>query len=321
MLWSADGHQGAIEVLFFYLPFGLMVARLTQLRVDRRALTGALTVQTVLAVVFATVALGQEFTHHIFWNPGIEVENTYKSFFRVNSLFWDASIYARFMAVTLVLLAGVAIHRRAAPWLLALMAYLFLGMYMSYSQSGYLALAVGALALGASLWPRRVTIGIVATAGVAGALALVVALQGSTANKVDIRSSASVAAGPSCDRRPPTRGRRHRWVLAGRAGGHQAPLASGSAASHTTAAHRHLRAGPLGLALYVGMIAAVVVAAIGPGRYRTVRLTLLAAFLAILTSSVFYNAFFEDPTTWILMALIVLTTTSLDTSPATERRT
>ena len=50
------------------------------------------------------------------------------------------------------------------------------------------------------------------------------------------------------------------------------------------------------------------------------RLTLLAAFLAILTSSVFYNAFFEDPTTWILMALIVLTTTSLDTAAGPERR-
>ena len=94
-----------------------------------------------------------------------------------------------------------------------------------------------------------------------------------------------------------------------------------SAASHTTPLTVISELGPLGLALYVGMIAAVVVAAIGPGRYRTVRLTLLAAFLAILTSSVFYNAFFEDPTTWILMALIVLTTTSLDTSPATERRT
>lgn len=321
MLWSADGHQGAIEVLFFYLPFGLMVARLTQLRVDRRALAGALTVQTVLAVVFATVALGQEFTHHIFWNPGIEVENTYKSFFRVNSLFWDASIYARFMAVTLVLLAGVAIHRRAAPWLLALMAYLFLGMYMSYSQSGYLALAVGALALGAGLWPRRVTIGIVAAAGVAGALALVVALQGSTANKVTsdrlhlwrlarrvIADHPLAGAGIGGFSRAALEGTNHPWRVA-------------SAASHTTPLTVISELGPLGLALYVGMIAAVVAAAIGPGRYRTVRLTLLAAFLAILTSSVFYNAFFEDPTTWILMALIVLTTTSLDTSPATERRT
>ncbi len=130
MIWTADIKHGGVEMFFFYLPFGLMIARLGQLALTRRDLRYGLIVQTALAVVFATVALWQEATHHVFWNPGIEVENTYKSFFRVNSLFWDASIYARFMAVSLILLAGVAIHRRASPWLLALMAYLFLGMYV-----------------------------------------------------------------------------------------------------------------------------------------------------------------------------------------------
>ena len=214
MAWSVDTHHGAIEMLFFYLPFGLMVARLAQLEINVDALRGALTVQTVLAIVFATVALGQELTHHIFWNPGIEVENTYKSFFRVNSLFWDASIYARFMAVTIVLLAGVAIHRRASPWLLALMTYLFLGMYVSYSQSGYLALAVGTLALGASLWPRRITIGIVATAGVAGFVALAGRAQRFKRQQGHLRPPAPVAARQTRHQRPPA-GRRRPWrVLA-----------------------------------------------------------------------------------------------------------
>jgi O-antigen ligase len=320
MAWSVDSHHGAIEMLFFYLPFGLMVARLAQLRIDPSALRAALTVQAVLAVVFATVALGQELTHHIFWNPGIEVENTYKSFFRVNSLFWDASIYARFMAVTLVLLAGVAIHRRASPWLLALMTYLFLGMYVSYSQSGYLALAVGTLALGASLWPRRVTIGIVATAGAAGLVALLIALSGSSANKVTsdrlhlwrlakrvISDHPLTGAGLGGFSKAALAGSKHPWRVA-------------SAASHTTPLTVIAELGPVGIVLYVAMIAAVVVAAVGSGPYRAVRLTLLAAFLAILTSSIFYNAFFEDPTTWILMALLVLTATSLDTAASPEQR-
>ena len=224
MLWTVDSHQGAIEMIFFYLPFGLMVARLAQLRIDARALHDALTVQAVLAVVFATVALGQEFTHHIFWNPGIEVENTYKSFFRVNSLFWDASIYARFMAVTLVLLAGVAIHRRASPWLLALMTYLFLGMYVSYSQSGYLALAAGTLALGASLWPRRVTIGIVATAGVGGLVALLVALTGKR-EQGHLRPWHLLAPRPAGDQRPSLRRRRPGWVFEAALAGTARPVA------------------------------------------------------------------------------------------------
>ena len=64
----------------------------------------------------------------------------------------------------------------------------------------------------------------------------------------------------------------------------------------------------------------MVVAAIGSGPLPGGAADAARAFLAILTSSVFYNAFFEDPTTWILMALIVLTTTSLDTPPDAERR-
>ena len=66
-------------------------------------------------------------TKDVFWNPKIIVGNEYASFFRVNSLFYDASIYGRFMAVTIVLLAGVAVYRRMAPPLVALIAVLFAG--------------------------------------------------------------------------------------------------------------------------------------------------------------------------------------------------
>ena len=96
------------------------------------------------------------------------------------------------------------------------------------------------------------------------------------------------------------------------------PWRVASAASHTTPLTVVAELGPVGIVMYLAMIAAVVAAAVGSGPFRAVRLTLLAAFLAILTSSIFYNAFFEDPTTWILMALLVLTSTSLDT-PRTRR--
>ncbi len=321
MLWSADRHHGGIEMIFFYLPFGLMVGRLAQLRPRREWFEWALIVQVVLALVFATVAFGQELTHHVFWNPGVEVENTYKSFFRVNSLFWDSSIYGRFMAVTLVLLAGVAIHRKATPWLLGIMAYVALGMYFSYSQSGYVALAIGALALGAGIWSRKITIGIVVAGSAIGVAALGVALHGSSANKV-------------------TSGRLHLWRLtrhvvenhplagAGMGGFSKAALAGSrypwrvaSAASHTTPFTVIAEQGPLGIVLYAGLIAATIVTAIGPGAYRAMRLVLLAAFLAILASSVFYNAFFEDPAMWIILALIVLATTNIDTPAAKEPAT
>jgi hypothetical protein len=55
-----------------------------------------------------------------------------------------------------------------------------------------------------------------------------------------------------------------------------------------------------------------------------VRLTLVAVFAALITSSLFYNAFFEDPSTWICMALIAFATSHTpsrvpEPAPALER--
>ena len=100
--------------------------------------------------MFAAVALWQFATKDVFWNPKIIVGNEYAAFFRVNSLFCDASIYGRFMAVTIVLLAGVAIYRRISPRLLVLIALLFAGHVHAPTRSrAMLALAAGALVLGA----------------------------------------------------------------------------------------------------------------------------------------------------------------------------
>ena len=98
-------------MLFFLLPFGLLAALVAAGPVGRWELRLALIVQVVLAVVFALVAFYQYAAKDVFWNPKIIVGNEYASFFRVNSLFWDASIYGRFMAMTIVL-AG---RRRRLP--------------------------------------------------------------------------------------------------------------------------------------------------------------------------------------------------------------
>ena len=111
LLWTVDLHQGAVTMLFFYLPFAFMWMRIAQLGWSPSGLRTAFLAQCGLAILFAAVALWQEATRHVFWNPSVEVSNAYRSFFRVNSLFWDASVYGRFMAVTLVLCAGVAVYR------------------------------------------------------------------------------------------------------------------------------------------------------------------------------------------------------------------
>ena len=57
-----------------------------------------------LAVVFAAVGLFQWATHEVFWNNKVRIGNAYHSelFFRVNSLFWDPSIYGRFLVVAIL---------------------------------------------------------------------------------------------------------------------------------------------------------------------------------------------------------------------------
>ena len=160
LLWSVDSHQGGVQMLFFYLPFGYLVTRIVALRPTLRQLRLMLYTDVALALVFAAVAFWQYESRHLFWNQKIIVSNQYASFFRVNSLFYDASVYGRFMAVTIVLLAAVAVYRRATPQLLGLMALLFLAQYLSYSQSSLMALAAGALLIGATIWPRRLLVGL-----------------------------------------------------------------------------------------------------------------------------------------------------------------
>jgi hypothetical protein len=317
LAWSADHNRGGVDVLFFYLPFGILIARLGQLRERPRGLRMAFAVQLALAAVFGAVALWQEVTRTIFWNPTVEVANTFKPYFRVNSLFWDSSIYARFMAVTLVLLAGLAIYRRLTVPIAAGMAGLFVAMYFAYSQSGLLALAMGALALGATLWPRRLTLGVAAVAGALGAVALAVALASHGANRVTSDRLHLIRLGERVVEHHPLLGAGLGGFARAALAGTAHPFRLAGAASHTTPVTVVAEQGPLGLVLYLLLIVAVFQAALRPTGDRGVRLTLLAAFTAILTSSLFYNAFFEDPATWILMALIALA--SARPAPVRER--
>jgi putative inorganic carbon (hco3(-)) transporter len=195
LTWSADQRQGAVQLLFFYLPFGFLLARVASLRPSLRDLRLALGVQVLLGLVFAAVAFWQFATRDVFWNPKIIVGNEYAAFFRVNSLFYDASIYGRYMAVTIVLVAGVAIARRISPLAVVVLAVLFAGQYIAYSQSSLLALAAGAVVLGASIWPRKVVIGLAAFCLVVGVAGLAVAVHGNSTKNVTSDRSTLISDG------------------------------------------------------------------------------------------------------------------------------
>src|SRR5919204_5583355 len=114
LAWSKDAHDGAIELLAFYLPFTLLaigIARLPWSRLGLRVLYAEI---TIMAVVFAIVGFYQYETRDIFQNPKVITSNAYAPFFRVNSVFWDPSIYGRFLVVAMVA-SIVAIVRWRSP--------------------------------------------------------------------------------------------------------------------------------------------------------------------------------------------------------------
>ena len=102
LLWSKDPRQGAIELLFFVLPFGLLAVVLARLAWSRGWVLTLYVQLAVMALVFAVIGIVQYETRNIFWNPKVSVDNAYAPsgwFYRVNSVFYDPSIYGRFLVV------------------------------------------------------------------------------------------------------------------------------------------------------------------------------------------------------------------------------
>ena len=109
-----------------------------------------------MTVLFAVVGIYQEVARHVFWNPKVIVGNAYQSFFRVNSLFWDPSIYGRFLVIAILASLVVGRWSRSARtvWIVAgVIGLAWVGMLFSYSQTSFASLLVGVLVAGALLAP------------------------------------------------------------------------------------------------------------------------------------------------------------------------
>ena len=113
LLWSDDLRQGAIFLVAFVLPFGLLAIGFARLPWSRRGLRALFGLLVVTALAYATVGLYQWATREVFWNPKLKVDNAYAPFFRVNSVFWDPSIYGRYLVVAILATLGARPARAA----------------------------------------------------------------------------------------------------------------------------------------------------------------------------------------------------------------
>ncbi|MBV8256409.1 MAG: O-antigen ligase family protein, partial [Actinobacteria bacterium] len=173
LAWTQDVHEGAIEALAFYVPFAVLalaIARLPRSSTRLKILLGEL---AAMAVVFAVIGLYQYDTRNVFQNPKVITSNAYAAFFRVNSVFWDPSIYGRFLVVALIPAVVLIVRGRSLRWAWVATAFVvvaWLGLLVSFSQSSFGALLVGVVGIAIVAWRWRALLAVVVAAAVLGGL-------------------------------------------------------------------------------------------------------------------------------------------------------
>ena len=309
VLWSSADAAAQNLLQYFLLPFVVLVAVVARAPFPTW-MPRALGIAAVsLAALFASVGLAEEATHRlIFYTPAVEIGNAYSSFFRVTSLFRDPSLYGRHVVLGIAVVLAAAWYRKLGLTIAAVVvAFLFAGLFFSYSQSSLVALFGVAVFVSVVAGDRAVRVVAAATA------VLVIAGGGAfVADKV---------AGASTQRVTSDRSRRidltarvfakHPLVgvgLGSQPAASQAISANGGPpalfVSHTTPLTVAAELGVVGLALYAALLAGSSKALLRVYRLEAAfGLALAAVFLGLFVHSLFYSGFFEDPLTWLVLGV------------------
>src|SRR5262245_39838609 len=187
LTWTGDLRAGTIELLFFLFPFVVLLACIARSPlVDWTARALAVT-RVALGCGFAAVGLSQLWTGELYFARDLEVANAYTSYFRTTSLFADSSIYARELALGIMVLV-VALWLRRIGFLvaLALIALLWVGIFFSYSQSTMVSLVVSLLVvsvIAADRLNRRVIVASTLVCIVVAAVAVALASRDQSATR------------------------------------------------------------------------------------------------------------------------------------------
>jgi O-antigen ligase len=319
-LYSEDFSKGLQEVCFFLVPFTLAYILLRELPWDRRLLVWALVLVTVEAVVFVLIGSVEYASRSLFWNEAVIRSNEFHTYFRVNSMFWDPNIYGRYLALVLVVVttAMMWVRERRPFWVLCgAILVLWLGLAQTFSQSSFIALLAGLAVLAALRWSWRWTLGVVVV-GAVGAALVVILIGGKGFNfdriNLDTGGRANLVSGGAelFSERPLWgygSGSFQKAYINHLETEKKAPVTI----SHTEPVTVGAEQGLIGLVAYVALVV-VALATMGAGLWArgpdrdplyvfVARAAVLAAFVALLVHTMAYAGFFQDPITWVLMAI------------------
>ena len=327
LAWTGDVGGGAIEVLAFYIPLtmlALLVARLPWSELWLRALYVEL---GVMALIFAAVGFYQYDTRNVFENPKVINSNAYAAYFRVNSVFWDPSIYGRFLVIAIIPSVVLIVRGRSLrlAWAAAAVVLVtWLGLLISFSQSSFAALLVAVVGVAIVAWRWRSAAAIVLVAVVLAGVAVaqpqirrsIVHHTHSGLNSATSGRASLVANGIRIAEAHPVigvgvGGFKHAYAQRLHLRGKAPKVAASHDAPVTVAAETGL----IGLALATWLAFGVMIAAfrrVDRSFRGRASLAFGLAIAAILCHSLFYNDFFEDPMTWMLFGFVALAAAPAD---------
>jgi len=317
--WSVDVHAAAIDLLAFYVPLPILAISIARLPWQKSRVRLLYFELVVMALVFAVVAFYQYETRTIFENTKVQVGNTYEALFRVNSLFFDPSIYGRFLVIAIVPTAVLIVRGRQSVRegiaALCFAAVAWVGLLVSFSQSSFSALLVAVFLLSAIVWRWKSLFALVAAivvlaVAVATQPKLMHALRHDSIGKLNHLTSGRaslIATGLKIAKAHPVSG----VGLGGfeRAYSKRTHRTPKQSASHNTPVTIAAEEGTPGLLLYFWLLGALLLAAyrrIDHRFYGTLALAAGLALVAVFVHSLAYADFFEDPTTWGIIGLIGL---------------
>jgi putative inorganic carbon (HCO3(-)) transporter len=308
-IYSEDFAKALQQMVFFYVPFALLYVRLRELEWDRRLITRCLQVTVGLALVFACIGFVEYATKTLLLNPRLAARNDVHAYFTVNSVFFDPDVFGRYLALVMILLAGVLLwsaRPRLQVGVSLALAVLWGGLVLTLSRSSMGALLVGLAVLAALRWrvrPVLLTVGaVVAIGGIALAVSprtfgLNQGLNGASAGRANL-----VTGGLRMFGERPIYGYGSASFV--KRYSHENPvIARTLAASHTIPITVAAEQGVVGLLVYAALVLSAIVALLRGARGDPVRITVAAAFLGLILHTMLYADFLEDPVTWALLAI------------------